>query len=354
MKAWRYANGITAKTLAGKLESSIAVDTTAPAPDMTMLTKDQVLVEVISAALNPADYKIPESDWFGRLFGLGHDAQPGVDFSGRVVSRDTRNTAYVEGQLVFGSLTKASKYGTLGQFIIASISELAAIPAAVSVDHAAALGTSAGTSYKSLLAGGIKPGCWVFVNGGSGGVGTYTIQFAKILGAAKVVASTSTANVDLVRGLGADEVIDYKKTDVLGELRRLGQVFDIAVDNVGTPRDLYAQSRSFLKGNGTYVQVAANPTIGDMWSILINMAQSMLVKRQRTFRFVTDKGTSDDYALFGRWAAEGKLRPVIDGTFGFNDVPRAYTKLREGRARGKFIVHVAEPSAAGGEGSVSV
>lgn len=86
MRAWQYVNGVTAKTLVGKLEDSIAVNAAASAPDKLSLAKDQLLIRVVSASINPADYKMPESDWFGRLFGLGDEAQPGLDFCGRVVA----------------------------------------------------------------------------------------------------------------------------------------------------------------------------------------------------------------------------------------------------------------------------
>ncbi|GAB1312054.1 Enoyl reductase (ER) domain-containing protein [Madurella fahalii] len=310
MRACQYTNGVTAKTLIGKLEDSIALNAAATAPDKLLLAKDQLVIEVLSAALNPADYKMPEFDWFGRLFGLGKEAQPGLDFSGRIVGKHVLNTTYSEGQHVFGSLTKASKYGTLGELIVASTSELAALPDGIGADQAAALGTSAGIAYKSLLSGGIKPGCHIFINGGSGGVGTYSIQFAKLMGA-KVTTSTSTPNVDLR-------------------------------SNVGMPESLYDQCHSFLKSDGTFVQVAADPTARATWRTLITMSKSMLMRNRRAFCFAIDKGACNDYALIGGWVADGKIKPVIGRTFGFNDVPQAYRELCKRRSRGKIIVHVSE------------
>ncbi len=323
------------------MEDAIALDAAASAPDKSSLAEDQLLIQVLSASLNPADYKMPESDWFGRLLGLGNEAQPGLDFSGRVVGKHALNTSYSEGQRVFGSLRKASKYGTLGDFIVASTSELATVPDGISTDQAAALGTSAGIAYKSLLSAGIKPGSHVFINGGSGGVGTYSIQFAKLMGA-NVTTSTSTTNVDLVRKLGADGVIDYKTIDVLEELRRRGMMFDAVVDNVGVPKDLYDQCHSFLKSDGTYVQVAADPTARATLGTLAALSKSFIMPGRRTFRFATDKGASSDYALIARWVIEGKVEPVISRSFGFDDVRQAYAELRKGRSRGKIIVHVLE------------
>jgi NADPH:quinone reductase-like Zn-dependent oxidoreductase len=341
MRAWRYANGVTAKTLVGKLEDSIVLEAAVPAPDMSWPTKDQFLVQVQSASLNPADYKMPESGWFGRFFGLGDEAQPGLDFCGRIVGTHPMNPEYYDQQHVFGSLAKASKYGTLGDFIVASTYELAVVPDGVTTDQAAALGTSAGIAYKSLLMAGIKSGSHVFINGGSGGVGTYSIQFAKLLGA-KVTTSTSTRNIDLVRKLGADDVIDYKKTNVLEALQGKGLVFDAVVDNVGTPEDLYDQCHGFLKSRGTYVQVAANPTAWASCGILATMFKSLVMPGRRAFRFAADKGTSRDYKVIARWVAQGKVEPVIGQSFAFGDVPQAYAELRKGRSVGKIIIHVAE------------
>ena len=341
MRAWRYANGATAKTLVGKLEDSIVLDAAAPKPDTSSLAENQLLIQVLSASLNPADYKMPESDWFGRMLGLGNEAQPGLDFSGRVVGKHALNTVYSVGQRVFGSLRKAAKYGTLGEFIVASTEELAAVPDGISNDQAAALGTSAGIAYKSLLSAGIKPGSHIFINGGSGGVGTYSIQFAKLMGA-RVTTSTSTLNIELVRKLGADDVIDYKTTNVLDELRKNGLVFDAVVDNVGTPKDLYDQCHDFLRSDGTYVQVAANPTAPATCETLATLSKAFVMPGRRAFRFATDKGASSDYTLIAQWVAEGKVEPVIGRSFGLGDVTRAYAELRKGRSRGKIVVHVSE------------
>ncbi|CAI4216009.1 unnamed protein product [Parascedosporium putredinis] len=288
MKSWRYSKGVTAKTLTGKLEDHISLSNITRSPTKDSLARDQVIIRVLYATLNPADYKIPESDWFGRSFGLGNGAQPGMDFSGHVVAKHDSNTKYKEGNLVFGSLKKASQYGTLGEFTVASVSELAIVPEGVTPMEAAAIGMSAGTAWNSLVSLTRESGAHVFINGGSGGVGAYTIQLAKSMGA-EVTATCSTRNVGLVSGLGADHVIDYKKTNLLEELQALGPQFDLVVDNVGEPHDLYHHSPGFLKVNGTFVQVAATPTATGTGQIFSNLIKSRL-PGYRNFHFVTDKG----------------------------------------------------------------
>ena len=344
MRAWQYSKTTTARTLVGKLEDSLTINEFAPSPNRSSLTRDQVIVEVASAALNPIDYKLPESDWLGKTFGISKDAQPGVDFSGWIAATHPSNKEYKEGQRVFGSLSAPSKFGALGQFIVASKSEIAPLPDVVTFDDAAALGTAAGTAYKSLLPKVVKPGSHVFINGGSGGVGTFAIQFAKIMGAT-VTATTSTANVQLVRSLGADNVLDYMKSDIVAQLEAAGDAFDIIIDNVGSPKDLYERSDQLLTASGVYVQVAANPTFEDMRPILGNTIRAMLGKCVAPrFHFVTEKGNTDDYTRFVQWMEEGKLCSIVSQTFAFEDVPKAYATLREGRSKGKVIVHVSERS----------
>ena len=326
----------------GKLEDSLTLNEVAPSPDKSTLTRDQVIIEVASAALNPVDYKLPESDWLGKTLGISKDAQPGLDFSGWIAATHPSDKEYREGQRVFGALSAHSKFGALGQFIVASKSEIASLPDSVTLGDAAAIGTAAGTAYKSLLPDSVKPGSQVFINGGSGGVGTFAIQFAKIMGAI-VTTTTSTANVELVRSLGVDNVVDYRKSDIVAQLKARGDAFDVIIDNVGSPKDLYERSHQLLTASGVYVQVAANPTFDDMRPILGNTIRAMLGKCVAPpFHFVTDKGNADEYIRFVQWMEEGKLRSIVSQTFAFEDVPKAFATLREGRSKGKIVVHVAD------------
>lgn len=234
----------------------------------------------------------------------------------------------------------ATKFGTLGQFIVVTSADCAVVPDGVDPDDAATLGCAAGTALQSLPPDIVKPGSKIFVNGGSGGVGTYAIQFAKIMDA-EVVASCSTPNVELCQQLGADEVLDYKTVDVLAKLREMGQIFDLVIDNAGSPVDLYTQSGAFLKASGIYVQIAATPTLSSIGRILGNKIFSMIPGgKRRTFQFVMVNETHDDYVRMGQWMGEKRVKAVIDQAFEFEDVPKAYEKLRTGRARGKILVHV--------------
>ena len=330
MKAWEYA------TIQGTLEKSLALNSSAPVPSKSSLSEYQILVEVVTASINPVDYKLPESGIFGKLT-IKRPASPGLDFCGRIVAKHASNNTFKEGQLVFGALSRTSQFGTLRQFVVVSCAECALLPEGVEPNHAAAVGTAATTALQSLLPDIVKPGSKVFMNGGSGGVGTFGIQFAKALGA-EVTVTCSTGNIDLCKSLGADEVLDYKKIDIVSQLKQKGQVFDLAIDNVGNPAQLYEHSDNFLKPNGTFAQVSVATGMG---TILRRMLQpGFLGGGRRRFHFVRVRSNSEDYLQIGRLLAKGKVRVVIDESFEWEDAPKAFEKLRMGHMKGKIIIHV--------------
>jgi NADPH:quinone reductase-like Zn-dependent oxidoreductase len=173
MQAWEYS------TIQDTLEKSLVLNSSAPIPSKSSLSKNQVLVEVITTSINPVDYKLPESGLTGKLM-IKRPASPGRDFSGRVVAVHPSNST-LKGQLVFGAFgSPTTQFGTLRQFIVVPSSDCAVLPQGVDADHAAAMGTAAMTAFQSLLPDLVKPGSKVFINGGSGGVGTFGIQFAKL------------------------------------------------------------------------------------------------------------------------------------------------------------------------------
>ncbi|KAK7408392.1 hypothetical protein QQX98_009432 [Neonectria punicea] len=333
MQAWQFT------TIKGTLENSLSLNETAVPPDASSLDKDHVLIEVITAGINPVEYKLPEIFLFGKLM-VQTPASPGLDFCGRVKAKHAANESFTEGQLVFGALTVATKFpkfGSLGQLIIAPCSQITPLPKGVDPDGAAAVGTAGMTALQALPRDIVKPGSRVFINGGSGGVGSFMIQFAKALGA-EVTTTCSTANVQLCRSLGADEVMDYRELNLLDELKRKGQVFDLVVDNVGVPDDLYEQSHLFLKPSGVFSQVAMQKSVGAM--IRRSILPGCLGGGRRPLQVVRVNINSQDLEQVGRWMADGKVQAVIDEKFEWKDAPKAYEKLRKGRTVGKIVVHV--------------
>ncbi|KAG9228602.1 hypothetical protein BJ875DRAFT_477048 [Amylocarpus encephaloides] len=326
MKAWKYAT-----------TTSIVLKEDAIAPLQSALSKHQLLVEVITAALNPLDHKIL-GGWLVRKLLMEKNGSPGLDFCGRVVEKHSTNSTHTKGELVFGSLPMISTYGTLGQYIVVSTTACAPLPEGIDPDHAAALGCAMGTAMRALDAGTVKPGSKVFINGGSGGVGTWAIQIAKALGA-HVTTTCSTTNTELCRQVGADEVLDYRTLAIIPELKKMGQVFDLAIDNVGSDA-LYNSCDTFLKSTGCFAQVAATSSIHNISMIVWRTICCHLpTPRRRTFHLVVVKAKTEDYSQLARWILDGKVKAVIDSTFEFEDAPKAFEKLQTGHAKGKIIVH---------------
>jgi NADPH:quinone reductase-like Zn-dependent oxidoreductase len=323
MKAWQYTS------LKGALENSILLSNVT-APSKSSLSKDQILVKVITAAINPADYKLPES--FLARFLVKAPAIPSLDFCGRVLEAPGSNT-FKPGQLVFGAFSLIVQQGTLGEIIAISSSEVAPLPSRVNVDDAAAVGTSGSTAYLALLPEIVKPGVKVSINGG--GVGTVKNLF--LCSHPRGTFSDSSGAV-LFFNLPLPHIIycDYKKVDLLSELEKRGPVFD----NVGSA-GFYEQGHKYLQPNGAFVQVGIQTNLGSMGNLLKRVIlPRILGGGSRLFTFVWVKSTTEDLTQIGEWMAEGKARSVIDSVFEIEDVPKAFEKLRTGRAKGKIVIHV--------------
>lgn len=336
MEAWQVTS------IKDTLENSLTLNKNATPPDASSLPEDHVLIEVITAGINPVEYKLPEIPVVGKLM-LQPPASPGLDFCGRVRAEHPKKGSsklFNEGQLVFGALSitkKFAKFGSLGQLLIAPCSNVAVLPAGVAPDDAAAVGNAGLTAFRAVQPDLIKLGTRVFVNGGSGGVGSFTVQFVKARGG-HVTTTCSTANVELCRSLGADDVIDYRKVDLLDELKSRGQVFDVAIDNAGVPADLYEQSHYFLKPGGSFLQVAMQTSPVSM--LRRNILPASLGGGKRHYQFIKVSINRPDLEQIGSWITDGKVRVVIDEKFAWEDAPKAYAKLRLGRTTGKIVVHV--------------
>lgn len=325
MKAWLYSN------TSGGIESHLTFNPTANAPGS--LNHSQVLVQVLSTSINPADYKVPEMSSLAKLF-IYMPASPGMDYCGRVVATGPGVIGIKLGTTVYGSLGKPSQFGTLGEYIVANVGEFAELPEGVEVDHAATVGVAGQTAYQSIVPY-VKEGDKVFVNAGSGGCGMFAIQIAKLLGCS-VTTTCSTKNVDFCKELGADEVIDYTKEDVLETLKGQDQVYDHAIDHIGSPAELYKQCHLFLKPKKAFVQVGAT-SIAIFADRLVR--PGFLGGGKRKYDILLFKNNRDDLVQVGQWIQQGKIKVAIDSVFDYDHPVEAFKKLRSGRARGKIIIH---------------
>ncbi|KAK3933907.1 chaperonin 10-like protein [Diplogelasinospora grovesii] len=338
MKAWQYSSTL------GGLEKNLVLKEDVPVPQLSpRLGDSEVLVEIISASINPADYKVPELGLVARAM-IRTPATPGMDFCGRVVKTGRTVDSFAIGEKVFGRI-EGTQHGTLGQYIVAPATCCATLPDGVDPDHAAAIGTAGLTTYHCLATANLKPGDKVFINGGSGGTGTFGIQLAKRVFGCHVTVSCSGAKADLCTELGADSIIDYTAVEsVSQQLKEAGQVYALVIDNVGSPADLYKAADDFLVPEGKFLQVGGDMSLGAMKSLSSRMLlPSFLGGGKRKFEFVVVKQTKqEDLVSLGQLMAEGKIKAVIDEVFEFGEVPKAFEKLKKGRSAGKIVVHVAK------------
>ena len=329
MRAWQYSS------TKGGLEKNLELNASAALPKPK---QNQHLVQIIATALNPVDYKPAEIPGVGR-FAITKPATPGIDFVGTIV-KPASASSLKAGQLVFGCAGNSPLAGgAMAEYAVSSQNSTAAIPDSLDPLDATTLGVAAVTAYQSIVPH-VKEGGKVFINGGSGGTGIFGIQIAKAAGC-HVTTTCSTVNVDLCKSLGADNVIDYKEENVLEVLKAADGMFDHAVDNVGTQDDLIWHCHEYLLPKGLYVVVGAEPS-------LKNLAQNVKRKAWPGFlggikRNVTGfwpQFNTEDLKKIADWVAEGKVKPIVDQKFSFDQGPQAIERLKTGRAKGKIVIEV--------------
>ena len=168
----------------------------------------------------------------------------------------------------------------------------------------------------------------------------FGIQIAKALGC-NVTTTCSTPNIELCKSLGADEVLDYKSTDIIKVLVEKDQVYKLVVDNVGTPKNLYKVSASFLAPAGKFVQIGMTPSLGGMKQVAGNMLlPSFLGGGKNSYQMLIAKASADALRQLSEWLKEGKIKGVVDSVYDWEDAPKAFERLKTGRARGKVVIRV--------------
>ncbi|KAL4724417.1 hypothetical protein ACLX1H_009031 [Fusarium chlamydosporum] len=286
MQAWQVAHP-------GSFESVFKLDSNVPKPTPSSLKPGQILVQVARAALNPADYKVIELGIASRAI-TSYPKTPGMDLSGRVVAVAPDVTNAKEGDHILARASPLKAFGSLSQYTVCDKEGYTVIPKDMDLDQAAGVGTAGLTAYQTIQPY-VKTGDKVFLNGGSGGVGLWGIQIAKALGC-HVTVSCSTGKADLCKSLGADDIIDYKTSDVMDELRKRGQVFSLCVDNVGnSPPNLYASSNDYLLPGSSYVFVGGHISPRSFLSLSTNIARPSFLGGVKTkfVAFMTENKAKD-------------------------------------------------------------
>ena len=299
--------------------------------------ENEFLIKVRAASINPLDWKVMKGGPFlvRILLGLGKPKikRPGVDVAGEVEAIGRSVTQFKAGDEVFGTCTGAfaeyatstSAFGLKSAFVMK--------PENVTFEQAASVPIAASTALQGLRdKGRIQAGQKVLINGAAGGVGTFAVQIAKLFGAI-VTGVCSTTNVEMVRSIGADRVIDYTQND----FTKSEEGYDILLDCVGNHS--LSACRRILNPNGILVMVGAPDDDGviHMVSRIIGaLVGSWFGTRKMTF-FIA-RMTEKDLTTVAEFMSAGQLTPVIDRRYRLSDASEAFRYMERGHARGKVVI----------------
>jgi NADPH:quinone reductase-like Zn-dependent oxidoreductase len=305
---------------------------------------DEILVQVHAAGLNPIDNKIRDGKMKAILrFQL--PATLGSDLAGVVIEVGSRVTRFKPGEAVFASIF-GLRTGALAELAVVPENAAALKPAHLDFVQAASIPMVGLTAWQALKErANIKPGHKVFIPAGAGGIGTFAIQLAKYLGA-KVATTTSTGNVELVRNLGADEVIDYQKQKFEDVLRD----YDAVLGTV--PGETLEKSFQILRPKSIVISLVGPPDAAFGRSKGMNFLMVFVLgllsrkmnhhakKRGAEYSFLFVHPDGSQLAEIGELLEVGSIRPVIDKVFPFDQAKEALAYLEKGRAKGKVVVQM--------------
>ena len=292
----------------------------------------EVLVRVRAASANAGDWHLLRGTPlpFRLVAGLRIPRFRiiGTDIAGTVEAVGRNVTQFRPGDEVFGELSRCG-FGAYAEFAAAPETALALKPANLSFEEAAAIPTAGCTALQGLRKGRIHGAQRVLINGASGGVGTFAVQLARTFGA-EVTAVCSTRNVDVVRSIGADRVLDYTREDFVAS----GQRYDVILAANGD-RSIWDYRRA-LTASGSYVMTGgSNRQLAEalLFGPLLSMGSQKLGN-------VLVKPSQADLLVLKGLCENGQIRPVIDRGFALREVPAAVRYIEEGRARGKVVVTI--------------
>ena len=303
---------------------------------------NQVLVKVRAVSVNPYDWHFIEGiPYVARLLAFGPlkpaSSRLGVDFAGTIEAVGKNITQFKAGDEVFGG-----KGGAWAEYVVISEKFLALKPANVTFEQAGSVQIAGLTALQGLRdKGKVQPGQKVLINGASGGVGTFAVQIAKTLGA-EVTGVCSGRNADMVRSLGADQVIDYTKED----FTKGGQRYDVIIDNVGN-RSL-SECRRVLTPGGKYVLIGGGGVNDNRWTGPIGLViKTILLKPfiSQEMKMMMADVNKEDLTFLGELMQSGKVTPVIDKAYPFSEIREAVRYVETGRARGKVAVSLSDTGA---------
>lgn len=304
----------------------------------------EVLAEIHAASINPIDFKIRD----GKVKLLVKYKMPlilGNDFSGVVAKVGAKVTRFKVGDEIYGRPRK-SKIGTFAEYIAIHEDDIALKPKNLSFEEAASIPLVGLTSYQALTEIlQLQKGQKILIQAGAGGVGTFAIQLAKLIGAT-VATTASNAGANLVNSLGADEMINYK-TEKFEEILKN---YDAVFDTLGG--EILEKSFEVVKGGGKIVSVSGLPNArfgkeygsGFFKTLLFSAASHKLTALEKKYNvqytFLFMKPSGEQLRIIANFMETGKIKPVIDSVFPFEDAQKAMEYSESGRAKGKIILKI--------------
>lgn len=301
------------------------------------LEADRVLVKVRAASINPYDWHMIRALPYMARVSTGltkpKNATPGSDFAGVVVDVGSDVTEFAVGDEVFGGIGA----GAYAEYVAVKERGIVKKPSNISFDEAATVAMAGGTALQGLRdRASVKPGQKVAVVGAAGGVGTYAVMIAKAMGA-EVTGICSARNVDMVRSIGADHVVDYTTTDFTD----MGVKYDVIYDVVTTHS--MADYRRALVDSGIYISAGAlhmSNWVGPFG----HLGKIMLggLGRSQTMKSMLATGSKDDLGVLGEYLESGEITPVIDRSYPLAEVGDAMAYLETMHARGKVVISVSD------------
>lgn len=295
---------------------------------------NQALIKVRAASVNPYDWHFIRGTPYIMRLGVGlrkpADTRLGVDFAGVVEAVGKNVTQFKPGDEVYGG-----KGGAFAEYVCVAEKGLVKKPENITFEQAGSVHIAGLTALQALRTfAKVQPGQRVLINGASGGVGTFAVQIGKELGV-HLTGVCSTRNAEMVRSLGADEVIDYTKED----FAQTGKQWDVILDNV--PNHSLGDCRRALTAKGKYIMIGGGgPEEGQVIGPFARVIKIMLIKPfvSQEMRMMISDLNRDDMNYLRDLMAAGKVRPVIDRTYKLSEIPQAVRYVEEGHARGKVAI----------------
>jgi NADPH:quinone reductase-like Zn-dependent oxidoreductase len=295
---------------------------------------DEVLIKVRAASVNPLDWRLMKGEprvlrIMPRLMKMPI-GKPGVDVAGVVEAVGSKVTQFKPGDAVFGSSPAA-----IAEFACARERGIAKKPEQITFEQAASINVAGLTALQGLRdKGKIQAGSKILVNGAAGGVGTFAVQIGKWFGA-HVTGVCSTRNIEMVRSIGADEVIDYTWHDFTTN----DQHYDLILDCIGN--HAFSECRRVLSPKGRFVMIGAphDISLSQLIATPIKALVSSAFVSQKAIPFIA-KASREDLTFLGELITTGKLTPVIDKIYPLSEAAAAVRHVEEGHARGKVVVSI--------------